>query len=328
MKILGKAHRELLHEHEWLKKAKYRAERDGGVAFEMLEALPSVDTYAKEQEQFAAQKSKLSELMTKEHSLRQSLETSRDAALKATTAGAEWKAALASSSRELREMSARVGYTETRLAAVGKRLEASRSVVRATGEKLSDTQKALDATRNNIVALSSRADVAEEGLDQAETALERTEQLATELEASLLLESAKTAPKRGRPAGHRGAEWLTANWDSYNADARRVAFWRHCNDIRDGLHSAGIDDWLPSALARVLDGMQAGDGDDTWVDYLFSSRPFCKRKNDFVSDLRDIAQAEWGLDLSHHALEIVGLSRQQYQDLRNSFSKSIYRPPN
>ena len=148
------------------------------------------------------------------------------------------------------------------------------------------------------------------------------------MEHGLSIECMKTAPKRGRPVGHRGAEWLTANWDAYNADARRVAFWRHCNDIRDGLHSAGIDDWLPSALARVLDGMQAGDGDNTWVEYLFSSRPFCKRKNDFVSDLRDIAQAEWGLDLSHHALEIVGLSRNQYQDLRNSFSKSIYRPPN
>ena len=90
-----------------------------------------------------------------------------------------------------------------------------------------------------------------------------------DLETELEEEVAKTAPKRGRPAGHRGAEWLTENWDSYKYDARRQAFWRHCSDIRAALATAGIDDWLPSALAVVLDSRATDEG--TWV--INSSRP-------------------------------------------------------
>ena len=83
LRVLGKEHRELKHEHEWLLKAKYRAERDMKGAFETLEVLPSVDTYAKEQDLFAAQKSELAEVWTRENSLRQAVATARGATLKA-----------------------------------------------------------------------------------------------------------------------------------------------------------------------------------------------------------------------------------------------------
>jgi hypothetical protein len=147
-----------------------------------------------------------------------------------------------------------------------------------------------------------------------------------ELETELKEEMAKTAPKRGRPAGHRGADHLNEFWDDMNYDARRQAFWRHCQDIRQGLDSAGIHEWLPSALAVVLDSLHAGEV--TWVDQLFSTRPFCLRKNELITDLGGILRDEWGVDLAQHAITEVGLSERQYQALRNCFSKSQFTPQN
>ena len=79
----------------------------------------------------------------------------------------------------------------------------------------------------------------------------------------------------------------------------------------------------------VLDALPGG-GDNSWVDLLFSSRPFCKRKNSLISDLNDILAAEWNVDLAQHAWSSagVGLSVRQYQDLRNMFSKAIFIPTN
>ena len=136
-----------------------------------------------------------------------------------------------------------------------------------------------------------------------------------------------TAPKRGRPAGHKGADWIVENWDSYTYTAKKSAFWRHCEDIRDGLLQAGVDNWLPSALAVVLDSMRAGDS-GTWVDMLFATRQFARRKNVLVGELRELAQAEWGLDLAQYAITEVGLSVRQYQRLRNAFSRSMFIPVN
>ena len=92
------------------------------------------------------------------------------------------------------------------------------------------------------------------------------------------------------------------------------------------LQMGGIDNWLPAALAVVLDSTIAGGG--SLVDQLFSTRAFCKRKNFLISDLRDVAQAEWGVDLAEDALVQVGLSHRMYQRLRNAFSKSTYTPVN
>ena len=128
------------------------------------------------------------------------------------------------------------------------------------------------------------------------------------------------------PIGHRGAEYLVEHWDEFNYDARRQAFYRHCGDIKATLFEGGIHNWLPAALAVVLENIRAGEG--SWVDQLFSTRAFCKRKNILIGDLRDVANAEWGVDLAEHALVQVGLSHRMYQSLRNAFNKSIYTPVN
>lgn len=156
-------------------------------------------------------------------------------------------------------------------------------------------------------------------LSQAETELES-------VESKLAIETAKTAPKRGRPAGHRGADYLMEHWDEYSDDARRQAFYRHCEDIKASLAASGIDNWLPSALAVVFDAMSADGG--SLVDQLWSTRQFCKRKNILIGDLRELAQAEWGADLAQYALVDVGLSKPMYQKLRNAFSKSHFTPVN
>lgn len=144
-------------------------------------------------------------------------------------------------------------------------------------------------------------------------------------EADLATVNALTAPKRGRPAGHRGADWLLDHWDDYNKNSRKVAFWRHCEDIRDALEGGGVGNWLPNALAVVLEAMPAGDA-GSWVDVLFASRQFARRKNVLISELRQVAQAEWGVDLAQQAITEFGLSSRQYQDLRIAFSRYLYTP--
>ena len=178
-----------------------------------------------------------------------------------------------------------------------------------------------------IQELEAEVATAEEAMQNAEQQIAHTEREHTETERLLALETAKTAPKRGRPVGHRGAEYLLDHWDDYARDASRQAFWRHCHDIKHALEAAGIDDWLPSALAHVLDSMSAGE-DGSWVDQLNSSRPFSKRKCELIASLHTILQSEWNLDLSQHALVEVGLSERQYQELRNAFSKSLFTPIN
>ena len=192
------------------------------------------------------------------------------------------------------------------------------------------TQAALNATATNLHLAQTSAGSSEEKVAELEVELASAETRLEQLESQLACEKAKSAPKRGRPAGHRGAEWLSEKWDDYTTDARRVAFWRHCGDIREALTAGGVDDWLPAALASVLDSFFIGDEGQTLVDHLFASRLFCLRKNQFVSSLLDIAQAEWGLDLSVHALSngSAGLSRRQYQSLRNGFAKSMFKPAN
>ena len=152
-----------------------------------------------------------------------------------------------------------------------------------------------------IQELEAEVATAEEAMQNAEQQIAHTEREHTETERLLALETAKTAPKRGRPVGHRGAEYLLDHWDDYARDASRQAFWRHCHDIKHALEAAGIDDWLPSALAHVLDSMSAGE-DGAWVDQLNSSRPFSKRKCELIASLHTILQSEWNLDLSQHAL--------------------------
>ena len=66
----------------------------------------------------------------------------------------------------------------------------------------------------------------------------------------------------------------------------------------------------------------------SWVDLLYSTRPFCKRKCELISSLQKIAEAEWGLDLAQFVITEVGLSHRQYQTLRNAFSRSLFTPVN
>ena len=237
-----------------------------------------------------------------------------------------WKAAEASQAREVRSLTERLGTAMNKAAAASERLAHAMSSIAALGETARETQLILNATARNIAALEETVSWSEVRVPELEEQLASCEECLAVLDSGLAEEVARTGPKKGRPVGHRGADWLLEHWDDYNPDARRQAFHRHCVEIRDKLSSSGIANWLPSALAVVLDSMPAANG--SWVDQLFSSRPFCKRKNDFVSDLRDLIQAEWGADLALFALIEVGLSQPMYQKLRNAFNKSMFTPVN
>ena len=323
--VANKELRELKHQLRCLETQSVQAVRDAHVAVESLKQAPTQLAHQRNTAQIALDKRERNESRVREHSLTKKLEAEKVAVRKAVHDGREMKASLYTTSQELRTMTARADSADARLASMRVRLEHSRITVVETSGQLTDTQKVLDATRDNITHLSTRADTAEDSLQEAEAALADAEEMTAALEESMVLQSAKMAPKRGRPAGHRGADWLIANWAAYNANSRKLAFWRHCEDIRDALQAAGYDNWLPSALAVVLDSTPAGDL-GSWVDVLWATRQFAKRRNELVGQLRDVAQGEWGVDLAQHALTEVGLSTHQYQQLRNIFSRSLFTP--
>ena len=307
------------------------AERAAHLAQEELAALPDAASFSKLREELASADREKKKASASLHTTRREageLQRRYDSLVLKSFAGG---AALQAKSAEAKQLAAKLETATTRANTFAGRAKHALQTVARVAEECKATQSALDATSRNLVAAVARASRAGETdarVGELELELTLSERRQSELEEALSSEMRKTAPKRGRPFGHRGAEWLSDNWDAYNAQTRRKAFYRHCIEIKDLLESSGVDDWLPAALACVLDGMQAGEGDDTWVDYLWSTRPFAKRKNRFVASLKDIAQAEWGLDLSHHALKVVGLSERGYQELRNAFSRSIFMPPN
>ena len=258
---------------------------------------------------------------------------------KAITERKGFKDAATSATRDLRDQTTRLAAAMRKADAWEERHSKASETMNQMSEKARDLLSALNATAENVSSLHEAAAGSEAAVLQLEQEVARvSEELATAeevvsqnddrfIEATLAQpKSAATGPKRGRPTGHRGADWLTEQWDSYRPDARRQAFHRHCVEIKDALDSGGISNWLPSALSVVLDSLPAADG--SWVDQLFSTRPFCKRKNSLILDLRDVIQAEWGVDLAQYALVDVGLSHRMYQSLRNAWNKSLFTPIN
>ena len=235
-------------------------------------------------------------------------------------------ASLAKENLTLPSLEARARAAEVRRDAALARAAHAVETTKRIGAEAAATQQALNATGHNLTTATTRREILEERVAELELALGKAEAGLDQLEQQIAIEAAKTAPKRGRPAGHRGADWLLDNWDGYTVGSRKVAFWRHCVDIRDALQAAGCENWLPSALAVVLDWMPAGDTGGSWVDMLWATRQFARRRNELVSQLKDVAEGEWGVDLAQYAITEVGLSTRQYQRLRNAFSRSLFTP--
>ena len=329
---LSKEHRELKHQFMLVDSQRHSAVNAHKKAVANLKLAPSPNSRLRTEESLRDKDVRIKQTRAIEHSLTKRLQDVTAREEHAVHVGAELKSHLQTTARDLGSMRVRKERADAGLERLSERLKQKQMTLEAETEKLVDTQKALDATRDRMIEISLRADTAEDGLQVAEAALAESEGALAESENSLaaldesfLLQCAKTAPKRGRPAGHRGADWLLANWAGYNANSRKVAFWRHCEDIRDALKAADYENWLPSAVAVVLDSTPAGDS-GSWVDLLWASRQFARRRNDLIGQLRGIAQSEWGVDLAQYAITEVGLSTRQYQRLRNAFSRSLFTP--
>lgn len=312
--------------------------RDANSAWDTLETFPE---YIHERDAYSSAAvtiRKLHAKVAKACADREEADIQRAAALMQNAA---FKAAKESSARGAQQATTRLEKGLERTAAAKSRadhlldtvkglsaeVKGVRTELRQSVERVTDLQAAADWGEDKVEELEGELNQAEKKLVVAEDSLEKLEAALQFVSSELQEEKCKSAPKRGRPAGHKGADWLCEQWDTYSSDGKRQAFWRHCHDIKEALHEGGVENWLPSALAVVLDAMPAGEA-GSWVDVLFSSRPFCKRKCLLIKSLRDILQAEWGTDVAQHALVEVGLSHSQYQGLRNAFSKSLFRPVN
>ena len=338
MQAMGVLHADVRRKCERFESEAHIAMLDANRAYSILHDFPE---FVLERDHSQTQNTQIRQLLQRVNTLTTERDDALQAQGKADQQRASMKAASQSASRELKQVTARVSSALTRADnAMGRADQAMvsvkklsgdvaqlRSDLRASVKGVAELDEAPACSLERIAELEAGLVDTEAALEAAEARLTDTEEQLMDSEAQLTVETAKTAPKRGRPAGRRGADWLVDLWDTYTPDARKQAFWRHCQDTRAALEQGAIDNWLPSALAVVLDSISAGDH-GSWVDVLFASRPFCKRKNALVKDLDSILHAEWSLDLAQHALVEVGLSQPQYQSLRNAFSKSLFRPVN
>lgn len=304
--------------------------RDVNKAYEVLSDFPE---YALERDQFAQLQVRIGHLQNDLQVSQKRAAVEIAAKAKAVQASRGYKLATVSAQQSVRELTDRLSSAIRRADAAGGRAAHALATVSEMSKAAREMQGVLNATAENVGQLEANAAWGEATVPELELKLADAKSRILEAEAQLhaveiafIAEQEKTAPKRGRPVGHKGADLVCALWDTYTPTARRSAFHRHCKDIRAGLMEGGIQNWLPSALAVVLDSLPSGTG--SWVDQLFSSRPFCERKNEFAADLRAVANAEWGVDMAGFFLVDVGLSRRMYQKLRNGWNRSIWTPQN
>ena len=89
-------------------------------------------------------------------------------------------------------------------------------------------------------------------LEEAESLLNLAESELVLAESELVDKREETRPKRGRPAGHKGAEELAALWDDMTINARRQAVWRHTEEIKENIQEAGLSNWLPGSRMNTM----------------------------------------------------------------------------
>ena len=314
------------------------ARKDANDAYDMLDTLPE---FLSERDYYTTQQNHIRDLSANVYKRIAERDLARRNESEALQKSLTDRAATTTNSAAIKSLSGRLSTALGHAQSLSDRVVGLQQTVKSQAGKVKGLEKELkdfscrvgeleaqvDWGESRVTDLEAEISAAEASLASAEQALGDSEEGLQIAHGQLVDEQAKTAPKRGRPAGHRGADQLAENWDNYTSNGRKLAFWRHCEDMKSALQQAGIDNWLPSALAHVLDNLPTSDG-ASWVDVLFESRPFAKRKCELIKDLQNILHGEWNLDLAEHALIEIGLSHSMYQGLRNAFSKSIYKPIN
>ena len=228
------------------------AVRDANTAWDTLHTL-DVDGLVSEREEHAALEQRLKQVRATEYAMSLKVEASVVALRATERALREARVTNQSETLKTKELGGRLASATNRTDAALARAACAIETVKQIAANCQATQAALNATATNLHLAQTSAGSSEEKVAELEVELASAETRLEQLESQLACEKAKSAPKRGRPAGHRGAEWLSEKWDDCTTDARRVAFWRHCGDIREALTAGGVDDWLPAALASVLD---------------------------------------------------------------------------
>ena len=150
---------------------------------------------------------------------------------------------------------------------------------------------------------------------EAGSSLEQLEVARSDLDSTKRKLDLMTAAKKGRPHYRATHEDLVHRWGGMLPDARRHAMWRHCDDIERSLVEAGLHDWSPAALAKVLLKKEL-------VPALMSTIPFASKQLELVVSLGDILKSEWNAALAVNAISDCELSGEQYQKLRLSFCKA------
>ena len=177
------------------------------------------------------------------------------------------------------------------------------------GEQLQ--AQVLDLEESKIVIAEQLADTSEH-LEKMKLELEKGQLLLEKTKEELALLKAKP---RGRPRGHRGREDLEERWDELSTRARSTALLRHTSDIVTALQTAGIDDWLPSALVMALKHLQV-------FGEILSTRDIAEIKYQLVTDLSEVLAAEWGVKLAIFVRTELNLSHSDWLKMRLAFCKT------
>ena len=158
-------------------------------------------------------------------------------------------------------------------------------------------------------ALKALASAAEK-VDSLQNELDQVSGERDELAASSKVDG------RGRPSGRAGRELIEARWADYgSAASRNKAILRHQGEIRQVMIDGKCSDWLPAAFAGALVSIEG------MVEDLWATREFAKLRWEFATELAEVLQAEWNVQLALYCKVDVELSNSQYQKLRLAFCK-------
>ena len=214
LKQLKKAHAELQANYTRVHTDWLHAVRDANKAYDTMD-LDSFDMFMRDRDYFSTLQTRINDQrreLGKLEKERDKLLRQRDAAVKTKAA---FKAASQTDQRDLKSAMGRLATAEAKAKAAAERVEQSKITVKKMSGQLNELQVELAATNTRVVEVQESCDELQESCDwgagrveELEGRLAGVESLLEglgEMETQLVDEIAKTAPKRGRPTGHRGA---------------------------------------------------------------------------------------------------------------------------
>ena len=213
LKMKRVEHEQLVLECTALRTHRDTAVRDANTAWDLLHQFPE---FISERNYYSQQQVQITHLLQKVKTAEVERDKAKTDYLKSVQKGTALKAALASTNVTVRQQAGRLATALSRLEQATERADQSRTTVKKmtgdvnalrtslgeAGRQIILLQEAVGCGEGRVEELEGRAEELEAKLSQSEELLEGLTEVEDRLANQLAV---LTAPKRGRPIGHRGA---------------------------------------------------------------------------------------------------------------------------